>query len=1253
MVFTPNRFSRDARPPGLDPKAMPSKEKDKQGQKSTDPDLEAKELCRLLNLLNTPASKQQLPSLDFDLEGSGVKKSLQWPAPQPKGGAHQHQSTEALALEQFSLKYQSLRDFKCHSQDKYFSEIFSALVKQRLCNTEWNFRAPPENILRVLVCLRIMMRDNAYQKDFFDHGGLKVLTEHFHKATDSYLTYGDGPYVVDILKEMTNIFQKLSAVVPQRELLVACGAHKPLVLLLSSSDVIVLHCSLYALISLAQSDKPRSLIGELNSVEMLLRILQDYDILSKKLAANLLRTLCADDQVKEMVKVYDGVPILLSLLHSDNVKLLWNVVWCIVQLAEDQDTSNDIRQMGGIPIILSLLHDRKFVTDRSSTVTTGPASATVNGRTPAVTMTIEEDIWSMVKDCQKKGDELREHQLSLKSACCASLTELVLNDTNAQMIVQSNGVFSLAILILPAQSYNSEKDRKSVEMLQANAFRALRFLFSMERNRRLFKRLFPPSLFEMFIDIGHYIRDLSKYKRLVDKLNSLGEDAIEEIKERIVATNQNKEPNKYIGDYAIMELLGTGAFGSVYKVKKKNAGQTYMALKEIFATNPTFGKTTREKEKSIGEIISELTIIKEQLKHPNVVRYYKTFPQDDKLYILMELIEGAPIGEHFSSLKEKGEKFSEPRIWNIFIQMVLALRYLHKEKHIVHRDLTPNNIMLGENDKVTITDFGLAKQKQKDSSKMTSVVGTILYSCPEVVQSQPYGEKADVWAIGCILYQMCTLKPPFYSSNMLSLATKIVDAEYEPIPEGEYSERVIQTVKSCITADPQLRPDIVQVASQIADVMMSQMDTLRAHQLAMEKKLERERKRTQRHFNEANKVMQNYHRLFLASQERYDKLINLQSSGGASSIKDGDLSDNVFSDSESNLVEMRRRMPRLDELKDDQNNNDKGWMSDDEAGYSTSGSDSRESSAGSTHNILGMNLSSSIPRPPGPGTPRSGKSRRRLDMMSQLSQQLTLDIPNTNSAKSSRDSGFSSGDPSPNTLPSPGVLPTGSGALGLGTLDKSSDGKSGTFHKSSSMSSVEKRGSNSGKLRPVSATNNHATLTISPRKVRQISDPILQMLNILHKVIYITQLPPTLCHNPRRRVIERFKRALFAPQSTSFNLKNELKKLLIGSRELIDLNFGPSEAPILSRQASIEQEAISIKAEKPTVKSKYDHAHADSNLTYETMQNIIESVLVESGYYDMSPAARNKSLPLAPIPMERNPPIEPIFMRTISSGSSS
>lgn len=120
---------------------------------------------------------------------------------------------------------------------------------------------------------------------------------------------------------------------------------------------------------------------------------------------------------------------------------------------------------------------------------------------------------------------------------------------------------------------------------------------------------------------------------------------------------------------------------------------------------------------------------------------------DDRLYIVMELIEGAPLAEHFSSLKEKQQHFSEERLWRIFIQvcpslklsfhskvlrclrdaalvvctvgnhicfhsyfkLCLALRYLHKEKRIVHRDLTPNNIMLGDKDKVTVSKYKCLK----------------------------------------------------------------------------------------------------------------------------------------------------------------------------------------------------------------------------------------------------------------------------------------------------------------------------------------------------------------------------------------------------------------------------------------------------------------------------------------------------------------------------------------------------------------
>ncbi|XP_022087422.1 serine/threonine-protein kinase Nek10-like isoform X2 [Acanthaster planci] len=1129
---------------------MPSEDKKARQSELTK---ETKELTRLLELLKTPTSKQQLPSLDYDPaninNNNNVLKSGNGAQRPAKSGSCQHQSSEAVALENFSTKYQNERNFGSHKHQELFDKIFSALVKSRLCQIEWSERAPPENIVRVLLCLRMLLRDQAYQKILFKSEGVKVLSEKLHIATESYLRNGQQPFMVDILKEMTNIFQKLASDEKQRELLIAYGAHKPLVLLLSASDVLVLHCSLYALISIAQSPEPRAVIGELDCIETLLRIIQEYDMLSKKLAAVLLRTLCLESQVKEQVKICDGVPVLLSVLHCDNIKLLLDVVWCIVLLSGDLDTSNDVRIMGGIPLLLSLLQGKHFTTDRMATSSLPSASS--SGRIHSLNF----------------PEETEEVQLSdiftLQSACCSALTELVLNDTNGQQIVQNNGIYCLGMLIFP-RATTSSREAEAMTNLQKNAFRTLRFLFSMERNRQMFKRLFPPDLFETFIDVGHYVKDINAYNSLVTLVNSLADEKVQEIQLTFQEVNQNKEPSKLISGYLVYEHLGTGAFGSVYKVKK-NTGENFLALKEIRYNNPAVGKTVKEKDKSIDSIVSELSIIKEHLRHPNVVRYYRTFKENENLYIVMELIEGAPLYEHFNSLKEKGEQFSEERIWHIFLQIVLALRYLHKEKKIVHRDLTPNNIMLGENDKVTITDFGLARQKQPDASKMTSVVGTILYNCPEIIQNQPYGEKADVWAAGCILYQMCMLKPPFYSSNMLALASKIVEADYEPIPADKYSPLMISTIRQCLTADPDKRPDIVQVGGLIADIMMQNMDALRTNQISLEKKLDRERKRTQRHHNEATKNMQNYHRLFLASQERYDKLANLAGSGGASSIKSDSDSNDVFESSDEQPPPNRPHHIGLNGSRSRYglHDTDKSVESGIEEDDSCLGCDSLDSSGSSS--VLAVNRA--------------------------LAQQ---------------------------GLASP--ADTATPVTDRGRLLRS---QSGSF-----LETLRRQSSNSGKPRPPSAA---PTLTISPRKVRQISDPVLKMLHTIHKIIFICQLPPTLSPNPRRKVIERFKKALFAPQSSSVNLKNELKKLVNGSKELIDLNLCTTEASYLLKQASHEESHMQVSGEKPSIGTSLDPNDTEIGITYEQMQNFIESVLVESGYYAMSPNARNRSMPLGPI----------------------
>ncbi|XP_054408447.2 serine/threonine-protein kinase Nek10 isoform X19 [Pongo abelii] len=1034
------------------------------------------DLKRLRCLLNVQSSKQQLPAINFDSAQNSMTKS----EPAIRAGGHRargqwHESTEAVELENFSINYKNERNFSKHPQHKLFQAIFTALVKNRLICREWVNRAPSIHFLRVLICLRLLMRDPYYQEILHSLGGIENLAQYMEIVANEYLGYGEEQHTVDKLVNMTYIFQKLAAVKDQREWVTTSGAHKTLVNLLGARDTNVLLGSLLALASLAESQECREKISELNIVENLLMILHEYDLLSKRLTAELLRLLCAEPQVKEQVKLYEGIPVLLSLLHSDHLKLLWSVVWILVQVCEDPETSVEIRIWGGITQLLHILRgDRNFVSDRSSIGSLSSANAA--GRIQQ--LHLSEDL---------SPREIQENTFSLQAACCAALTELVLNDTNAHQVVQENGVYTIAKLILP----NKQKNAAKTNLLQCYAFRALRFLFSMERNRPLFKRLFPTDLFEIFIDIGHYVRDISAYEELVSKLNLLVEDELKQIAENIESINQNKAPSKYIGNYAILDHLGSGAFGCVYK-----------------------------------------------LYHPNIVRYYKTFLENDRLYIVMELIEGAPLGEHFSSLKEKHHHFTEERLWKIFIQLCLALRYLHKEKRIVHRDLTPNNIMLGDKDKVTVTDFGLAKQKQ-ENSKLTSVVGTILYSCPEVLKSEPYGEKADVWAVGCILYQMATLNPPFYSTNMLSLATKIVEAVYEPVPEGIYSEKVTDTISRCLTPDAEARPDIVEVSSMISDVMMKYLDNLSKSQLSLEKKLERERRRTQRYFMEANRnTITCHHELTLLSHETFEKASLSSSSSGAASLK-SELSESADLPPEGFQASYGKDEDRAcDEILSDDNfnleNTEKDTYSevDDELDISDNSSSSSSSPLKeSTFNILKRSFSAS-------GGERQSQTRD-----------------------------FTGGTGS---RPRPGP-------------------QMGTFLWQAS-----------------------AGIAVSQRKVRQISDPIQQILIQLHKIIYITQLPPALHHNLKRRVIERFKKSLFSQQSNPCNLKSEIKKLSQGSPEPIEPNFFTADYHLLHHSSG----GNSLSPNDPTgLPTGFE---LEEGITYEQMQTVIEEVLEESGYYNFT-----------------------------------
>jgi NIMA (never in mitosis gene a)-related kinase len=276
------------------------------------------------------------------------------------------------------------------------------------------------------------------------------------------------------------------------------------------------------------------------------------------------------------------------------------------------------------------------------------------------------------------------------------------------------------------------------------------------------------------------------------------------------------------GGYKIIECIGKGAFGSVYSVQK---GDTKYAMKEILLNS--FNVIPKNNEGNISDILCKEVEILKELDHPNIIKYYNSFHQEDYLYIIIELIDGMTLAEYIASVSEKHQTIPEEEVWNIFIQLCEALRYLHIEKRVVHRDIAPTNVMINRKNTVKLMDFGLAKDLEQQSGMLKSFAGTVVYSCPEIVQNLPYTSKADIWSLGCVMYELMSLKPAFLAKNPLMLAKKIVDCEYEPLGDKKYSEHLISVIKACITGNSDKRPDLEQLTNLMGGKLITYIDKMR------------------------------------------------------------------------------------------------------------------------------------------------------------------------------------------------------------------------------------------------------------------------------------------------------------------------------------------------------------------------------------------------------------------------------------------
>ncbi|KAF0755470.1 hypothetical protein AaE_004957 [Aphanomyces astaci] len=265
--------------------------------------------------------------------------------------------------------------------------------------------------------------------------------------------------------------------------------------------------------------------------------------------------------------------------------------------------------------------------------------------------------------------------------------------------------------------------------------------------------------------------------------------------------------------YEHVRVIGKGSFGIVSKILRK------VDNKELVWKEVDYGQMT-EKEKQL--IVSEVNILRE-LKHPHIVRYLDRVidKQSTKIFIVMEYCEGGDLSRLIKRHRRDGTSIDEAVIWKIFTHMFLALKECHRHKEgnavrpILHRDIKPGNIFLDAEGNAKLGDFGLAKELSSESKFAQTNVGTPYYMSPEMVNEMTYDERSDIWALGCLLYELAALvyvheascAPPFDATNQLALAKKISAGKFSRIP-NEYSEDLFQVIRWMLHRQRSRRPRI-------------------------------------------------------------------------------------------------------------------------------------------------------------------------------------------------------------------------------------------------------------------------------------------------------------------------------------------------------------------------------------------------------------------------------------------------------------
>jgi serine/threonine protein kinase len=280
-----------------------------------------------------------------------------------------------------------------------------------------------------------------------------------------------------------------------------------------------------------------------------------------------------------------------------------------------------------------------------------------------------------------------------------------------------------------------------------------------------------------------------------------------------VSAGRSDDGKKMVNEYVLLRKLGSGTYGKVKLCMHKETGQ-YLAIKII--NRSLLNKVKRDsrgrpmKVNQIGLVLKEVAILK-KLYHANVVQLHEVIddPTDEKLFMIFEYIERGAVMKLSGSNETDRPPFTDGAARKYFRDLISGLEYLHMHK-VIHRDIKPENLLVDNNDRLKLTDFGVSHMFDGEDDVLYTSAGTPAFLAPEACTVGQYrGKPSDIWSAGVTLYVMVFGTVPFTGSGILGTYNSILYDEPE-FPEIA-DTRMVDLLQRILTKNPDQRITIDEI----------------------------------------------------------------------------------------------------------------------------------------------------------------------------------------------------------------------------------------------------------------------------------------------------------------------------------------------------------------------------------------------------------------------------------------------------------